>query len=77
MKDIIFTVRRQKTELIFLAASFVIANLFNLYAIVEYGSPMKELLTSLLYVLVFTVVIYLLSVVIRLLFYGVRRLFSR
>lgn len=74
MKDIIISVRRQKTELWFLAGSFVAANLANLWAIYTYGAPVKEMLTSFFYVLAFTLFIYALTVVVRLLIHGIGNL---
>ena len=71
MKDIIISVRRQKTELWFFAASFVAANLANLWAIYTYGAPVKEMLTSFFYVLAFTLFIYAMTVIVRLLIKGI------
>ena len=77
MKDIIINSRRQKVELWYLLGAFVVANLFNLWAIFRYDASMKEMYTSFFYVLLFTFFIYVLSVIVRLLMYGVCRLFSR
>ena len=68
MKDIVLTGRRQKKELWYLLGSFVIANLFNLGAILYYGSPMTEMFTSFFYVLLFTLLIYALTLIPRLLY---------
>ncbi len=65
MKDTLFTARRKKRELLWLAGAFLLANAINIYAIVEYHSPASELLTSLFYVLTATVVIYLLTLLVR------------
>jgi len=73
VKDIIITARRQKIEIGFLIASFVVANILNLWAIFSYGSPIKEIITSIFYVLVFTAVLYAFSVIIRLVYYGIAR----
>ena len=77
MKDIIINSRRQKVELWYLLGAFVVANLFNLWAIFRYDASIKEMYTSFFYVLVFTFFIYVLSVIVRLLIYGVCRLFNR
>ena len=77
MKDIIINPRRQKVELWYLLGAFVVANLFNLWAIFRYDASIKEMYTSFFYVLVFTFFIYVLSVIVRLLIYGVCRLFNR
>ena len=77
MKDIIINSRRQKVELWYLLGAFVVANLLNLWAIFRYDASIKEMYTSFFYVLVFTFFIYALSVIVRLLIYGVCRLFNR
>jgi len=59
MKNIIITPKRQKCELLTLLACFVIACLLNLYSILKYGGKVSELITSLGYVLVFTLVLYI------------------
>ncbi|MBD5224498.1 MAG: hypothetical protein HDS68_00805 [Bacteroidales bacterium] len=74
MKDITFSARRQKTELWYLLGAFVVANLVNLWAITSYGAPIKEMFTSFFYVLTFTVFLYALSVIVRIVVYGIRSL---
>jgi hypothetical protein len=73
MKDTIITVKRKKKEIITLTVCFIIANLVNLYAIVQYKTAYTELLTSLGYVLVLTLALYVLWTVIRLIFYAIKR----
>lgn len=77
MKDIIIDTKRQKKELWWLAGAFVLANIFNIWAIYRYDAPVKEIYTSFFYVLIFTLFLYALSVVIRLIVYGLRQLMSR
>jgi hypothetical protein len=69
MKDTVITVKRKKIEIITLIACFIIANLINLYAIVHYKTSYTELFSMLGYVLVLTVVLYVLWTMIRLIFY--------
>ena len=45
MKDIVFTSRSQKRELLYLLISFVIAALLNLGAILYSDAPMSEMFT--------------------------------
>jgi uncharacterized membrane protein YczE len=71
MKDIVITPRRQKAELLWLLAAFMVANVCNLWAIISYDAPLSELWSSLCYVLVFTVVLYVACVVLRLLWHGI------
>jgi hypothetical protein len=75
MKDLIITAKRQKTELLTLLLCFILANLVNVYAIVSHKTLWSELFWSLGYVVVCTVALYLVWTVLRLVFYGIRRLF--
>lgn len=77
MKDIILTSKRQKCELWYLLGAFVVANLCNVGAIIAYEAPVTELFTSVFYVLCFTVFLYAVSVVARLLWAGTKQLFKK
>lgn len=77
MKDITITTRRQRTELITLLVCFVVANALNLYAILSHSAPLSELVTSFFYIVVFTLVLYVLWTIVRLAGYGVKRLTRR
>lgn len=77
MKDTTLTARRKKTELITLLACFVIANLFNLYSIIVYHTPYKEMITSIFYVAIFAVGLYAVWTLLRILFYGIKGLFAK
>lgn len=68
--------RRIRIELLSLLVCFVIAMGLNVYAILHYDAPLKELWTSILYVLMATAVFYGVWVVVRLIVYGVARLFG-
>lgn len=67
MKDIKISVATQKREMYYLLASFVAANLVNLWSIIKYDSPMSEMVTSFFYVLTFTFAVYFFLLFIRLL----------
>ena len=67
MKGIKISVATQKREMYYLLASFVAANLVNLWAIIKYDSPMSEMVTSFFYVLTFTFAVYFFLLFIRLL----------
>lgn len=77
MKELIISTRRQKTELKTLLACFLIANLVNLVAIISYDASLLELITSIGYVAVFTLVIYVAWTAIRLAFCGIRQLLRK
>ncbi|MDO9153835.1 MAG: hypothetical protein Q7U47_09050 [Paludibacter sp.] len=66
MKDITISGKRVIRELITLLVCFVIGTLVNLLAIIIYKSNFGELFSSLHYVLVFSLVIYMLWCFIRL-----------
>ena len=70
MKDTIITVKRKRIEIASLIVCFIIANLVNWYAIVHYKTSYRELFTSLGYVIILTLALYLLWTVIRLIFYA-------
>ena len=72
IKDITITKKQQIRELKTLLILFVGAYLLNAGAIIYYGSPAKELVTSILYVVSFTLELYVLWVVIRLVWHGVK-----
>ena len=77
MKDIVLTARRQKLELFWLLGAFIVANLCNAWAIREYHAPASEMFTSIFYVLIFTAVLYALSVIIRFICAWIKQLFAR
>jgi len=68
---------RLRTELISLLVCFLIANALNVYAIIHYETSAWELLTSILYVLMATGVLYVVWVVLRQLWYGFLCLIGR
>jgi len=67
MKDIVITARRIRLELYMLFASFVIAELVNIYAIVKYDTPWCEAFSQIGFVIILTAVIYVLHWLVRLL----------
>lgn len=68
---------RIRTEFTSLLVCFLIANALNVYAVINYSAPAWELITSILYVLEATVVLYALWVLIRLIVYGFLCLIGR
>jgi hypothetical protein len=65
MKDIVITPLRIKNELITLLAIFFIGVVINMLAIIIYKGRWNEMFTSLPYVLLFTLVVYLLWLLVR------------
>lgn len=73
MKDSVITAQRKRTELITLLVCFVIANVVNLCAIIAYGTRLVELVTQIGYVALFSIALYLCWSVLRLIYYGIRK----
>ena len=76
MKDILLTVKRQKTEIKVFCVCIVLAYLMNIIAIIAYGTSWSELWTQSLWMLLITCGFYGLSIVLRLLDYGIRQLWK-
>lgn len=76
MKDIIIGAKRIKTELLTFLACFVIANLLNLYSIIAYKTAYVELLTQIFYVLLFSVALYIVWTIIRIIIFTSKKLFK-
>ena len=70
MKDIIITAKRKKTEIITYLICFLIANLANLYAIIRYDTSFLELFTSIGYVFITSIILYIFWIVIRIAIYA-------
>jgi phosphotransferase system glucose/maltose/N-acetylglucosamine-specific IIC component len=69
MNDTIITAERKKREFTFIIISFIAAFLFNLYSIIRYGHPFKEILTQLHVVLIVTIVFYFILVLLRMIWW--------
>ena len=76
-KDILITAKRQKTEIIWIIASFCFAFLLNLFAIISKQTEWKELYTQALWLFIITCVTYALSVGIRIGIWFVLYLYKR
>lgn len=75
MKDIVITPRRQKTEIIIFCSCVAIAAALNIYAIIRYQTEWSELWTQFFWMLSIGIFIYAVSVVLRILFKGVKSLY--
>lgn len=69
MKDTVIRAEWKKRELTFLILSFIAAFLFNVYSIIRFHHPFKEILTQLHVVLALTVVFYFILAVLRLIWW--------
>ena len=68
MKDTIITAQAKKRELWILLACFVVANVTNWVAIIRFSAPWYEVFTQIGYVVVTSLVIYVLIAVLRIAF---------
>lgn len=71
MKDLVITSKRIKKEFYILLICFVIAFIINVVAVTTYKTPWSEIFTQIGYVIIITVLLYLLSAFAR----GVIRVF--
>lgn len=65
MKDTVITAARKRTELFWLAGCLVAAIITNIYAIAHYDAGWAEIFTSLGYVCVFAIVLYVATGAVR------------
>jgi uncharacterized membrane protein YbhN (UPF0104 family) len=77
MKDILFSVKRQKQEIGWLCVSLIVACLLNVCAILAFHTEWQELWTQLPWVVIIGIGLYALSVVLRWTVCGVKRLFKK
>lgn len=77
MKDINITVKRQKTEILYLIISFVIAFGLNILGIVIYKTEWKEIYTQIHRVLVLGLVIYAILALVRIAVCKTMKLFKK
>lgn len=77
MKDITITVKRQKTEILYLIISFVLAFCLNILGIVIYKTEWQELYTQLYKVLILGFVIYAILAVFRFIICKTAKIFKK
>lgn len=75
MKDLVIPARRVKTELIILAVCFGIAMMVNIGCIIAYHTPWYEVFTQIGFVCFVTAILYVASIIVRLIIAGIRKLF--
>ena len=73
MKEIVVSVKRQKTEIKIFCACIALAYLMNVVSIIAYRTSWSELWTQSLWMLVIACGFYGVSVFLRLLYYGLFR----
>lgn len=77
MKDIIITSKRIQKELYILAATFSVAFIINLFAILKFKTPWYEIFTQIGFVVVITFILYLIVLLFRLIILLTKNIFKR
>ncbi|TVQ16122.1 MAG: hypothetical protein EA361_04605 [Bacteroidetes bacterium] len=77
MKDIIIKGNHITRELKVLLYCYILANLVNVYAIVKYNTDWIELITWQRFIILITVIFYIVTVILRLVIFGARKLISK
>lgn len=77
MKDIIITSERIKKELRVILLCFAIAFMVNVGAIIAFKTPWYEMFTQIGYVIVITLLLYLVVLIIRLIWHAIKRLLRK
>ncbi len=77
MKDIVFTKKRQKKELLIFGICFTIGFLMNLISIIVYKTPWYEIFSQLGYVLAVAIALYLILAFFRCIIRWIKKCVSR
>ncbi|MPN30401.1 hypothetical protein SDC9_177872 [bioreactor metagenome] len=76
MKDIVITSKRIKKETLILLFCFITAFLINVATIIIYKTPWIEVVTQIGYVIVITIVLYVIVALLRILSWWLLKLFE-
>ena len=76
MKDTVITAAVKRRELWIWLTCFIAANVGNITTIICYSTPWYEVFTQLGYVVALSVLLYVLTIVVRVVWFVVRRLTS-
>lgn len=76
MKDTVITAAVKRRELWIWLTCFIVANVVNITTIICYSTPWYEVFTQLGYVVALSVLLYVLTIVVRVVWLVVRRLTS-
>ena len=76
MKDTVITAAVKRRELCIWLWCFIVANVVNITTIICYSTPWYEVFTQLGYVVALSVLLYVLTIVVRVVWFVVRRLTS-
>ncbi|MBS3771101.1 MAG: hypothetical protein V5A47_05885 [Bacteroidales bacterium] len=77
MKDSIISAKTKKRELNIFIIALVVAFILNIISIIAYNTQWIEVVSSLHYVLLFAIVLYIIQGIVRLIIWGIKQLVSR
>ncbi|MFW6103860.1 MAG: hypothetical protein ACOC59_02210 [Bacteroidota bacterium] len=77
MKDSIISAKTKKRELNIFIIAVVVAFILNIISIIAYNTQWIEVVSSLHYVLLFAIVLYIIQGIVRLIIWGIKQLVSR
>ncbi len=72
MKDIVIKWRHIKREIVIILLFYIIANFVNVISILVYKTSWDELITSQKYILYITEWLYIISIFVRFIYFGIR-----
>lgn len=75
MKDLVIPAHRVKTELIIMASCLAIAVMVNIGCIIAYHTPWYEVFTQIGFTCVVAAILYVASILVRLIVAGIKKLF--
>lgn len=76
-KDSVITAKQKKRELIVFLICLAGAFIFNIVGIIMFKTPAKEIFTQLHYVLLVGIVIYVITGILRLIWFGLRMVLAK
>ncbi len=77
MKDSIISAKTKKREFNIFIIALVVAFILNIISIIAYNTQWIEVVSSLHYVLLFAIVLYIIQGIVRLIIWGIKQLVSR
>jgi hypothetical protein len=77
MKDIVISEKKIKREVFYLAGSFIFSFLLNVFAVIFYKTAWFEVFSQIGYVVIITLVLYLIITFVRVMWWLVKKLFKR
>jgi len=68
-KDTVITGKQKRQEMLLFLLSFGVSNILNVLAIIFYKTPFREIYTQMFVVVILALVLYLLTIAVRLVIY--------